>query len=60
MTERLARRYAGRHGLDYETAFNGKVELSARYDNAIECERMLMSYSEMPHKTIITPHRLYD
>jgi CRISPR-associated endonuclease Csy4 len=53
--ERLARRYARRHGLDYETAFNGKVELSARYDNTTECERMLMSYSEMPHKTITTP-----
>ncbi len=53
--ERLARRYAKRHNLDYETAFNGKVELCAKHDNAIECERMLMSYSEMPHKTITTP-----
>ena len=53
--ERLARRYARRHGLDYETAFNGKVELSAKHDNATECERMLMSYSEMLHKTITTP-----
>lgn len=53
--ERLARRYAKRHNLDYEIAFNGRVELSARHDNATECERMLMSYSEMPHKTITTP-----
>jgi len=53
--ERLARRYARRHGLDYEAAFNGKVELCARHGNATECERMLMSYSEMPHKTITTP-----
>jgi CRISPR-associated endonuclease Csy4 len=53
--ERLARRYARRHNLDYETAFNGKVELSARHENATECERKLMSYSEMPHKTITTP-----
>lgn len=53
--ERLARRYARRHELDYETAFNGKVELSAKHDHATECERMLMSYSEMPHKTIATP-----
>jgi len=53
--ERLARRYAKRHNLDYETAFNGKVELCAKRDNATECERMLMSYSEMPHKTITTP-----
>jgi CRISPR-associated endonuclease Csy4 len=53
--ERLARRYAKRHNLDYETAFNDKVELCAKHDNATECERMLMSYSEMPHKTITTP-----
>lgn len=53
--ERLVRRYAKRHNLDYETAFNGKVELCAKHDNATECERMLMSYSEMPHKTIPTP-----
>ncbi|GKS68083.1 type I-F CRISPR-associated endoribonuclease Cas6/Csy4 [Nitrosomonas sp. PY1] len=53
--ERLARRYAKRHNLDYETAFNHKVELCAKHDNAIECERMLMSYSEMPHKIITTP-----
>lgn len=53
--ERLARRYAKRHNLDYETAFNGKFELSARHDNATEYERMHLSYSEMPHKTITTP-----
>jgi len=53
--ERLARRYAKRHNLDYETALNGKVELSAKLGIGIECERTLMSYSEMPHKTISTP-----
>ncbi len=53
--ERLARRYAGRHGLDYEAAFNGKIELSAKHDKAAESEKILMSYSEMPHKTINTP-----
>lgn len=53
--ERLARRYAKRHSLDFETAFNGKVELSAKHDNATKCERRLMSYSEIPHKTITTP-----
>ena len=53
--ERLARRYAKRHNLDYETAFNGKVELCTKHVNVAECERMLMSYSEMPHKTITTP-----
>ncbi len=53
--ERLARRYAKRHNLDYETAFNGKIELSAKHDNAIGCDKTLMSYNEMPHKTITTP-----
>ncbi|MGZ0020312.1 type I-F CRISPR-associated endoribonuclease Cas6/Csy4 [Nitrosomonas sp. wSCUT-2] len=53
--ERLARRYAKRHNLDFEAAFTGKVELCAKYDNVAECQRMLMSYSEMPHKTITTP-----
>lgn len=53
--ERLARRYAKRHNLDYETAFNGKVELCAKHDNATEYQKVLMSYSQMPHKTITTP-----
>lgn len=53
--ERLARRYAKRHNLDYETAFNGKIELSAKHDNATGCDKTLMSYNEMPHKTITTP-----
>lgn len=53
--DRLARRYARRHGLDYEAAFNGKVELSAKRDEAAESEKILMSYSEMPHKIINTP-----
>lgn len=53
--ERLARRYAKRHNLDYQTAFNGKVELCAKHDNATEYKKVLMSYSEMPHKTITTP-----
>lgn len=53
--ERLARRYAKRHNLDYEAAFNGKVELCAKHDNATEYQKALMSYSEMPHKIITTP-----
>jgi len=53
--ERLARRYAKRHNLDYETAFNGKIELSAKHGNATGCDKTLMSYNEMPHKTITTP-----
>lgn len=53
--ERLARRYAKRHNMDYEAAFNGKVELCAKHDNATEFQKVLMSYSQMPHKTITTP-----
>lgn len=53
--KRLARRYAKRHNLDYETAFNGKAGLCAKHDNATEYQKVLMSYSEMPHKTITTP-----
>jgi len=53
--ERLARRFAKRHNLDYETAFNGKVELCAKHDNATEYQKVLMSYSQMPHKIITTP-----
>lgn len=53
--ERLARRYAKRHNLDYETTFNGKVELCAKHNDTTKCEKMLMSYSEMPQKIITTP-----
>ena len=53
--ERLARRYAKRHGLDYETTLNGNVKLSVKPQTGMECEKMLMSYSEMPHKTITSP-----
>lgn len=53
--ERLARRYAKRHDLDYENALNTKVELSAKPKAGMECEKMLMSYNEMLHKIISTP-----
>lgn len=53
--ERLARRYAKRHNMDYEAALNSKVELSAKLEAGVECEKTLMSYSEMPHQTILTP-----
>lgn len=53
--ERLARRYAKRHNLDYETALNGRVELSAKAEEGGRCEKVMMSYSEMPNKAIATP-----
>ncbi len=53
--ERLARRYAKRHNMDYEAALNSKVELSVKLEAGVECEKTLMSYSEMPHQTILTP-----
>lgn len=53
--ERLARRYAKRHNMDYEAALNSKVELSVKLEAGMECKKTLMSYSEMPHQTIPTP-----
>ena len=53
--ERLARRYAKRHNMDYEAALNSKVELSVKPEAGAECGKTLMSYSEMPHQTILTP-----
>lgn len=53
--ERLARRYAKRHNMDYAAALNSKVELSVKLEAGMECEKTLMSYSEMPHQTILTP-----
>lgn len=53
--ERLARRYASRHSMDYETVLNGSVELSVKLKSKADCEKKLMRYSEMPHKTVTTP-----
>ncbi len=53
--ERLARRYAKRHNMDYEAALNNKVELSVKPEAGLECGKTLMRYSEMPHQTIATP-----
>ncbi len=53
--ERLARRYAKRHNIDYEAALNSRVELSVRSEMESEHEKKLMSYSEMPNKIIATP-----
>lgn len=53
--ERLARRYASRHSMDYEIVLNGSVELSVKSGSKADCEKKLMRYSEMPHKTVTTP-----
>lgn len=53
--ERLARRYASRHKMDYETVLNGSVELSVKSGSKADYEKKLMRYSEMPHKTVTTP-----
>lgn len=53
--ERLARRYAKRHDLDYETALNNAVELSIRTKEVNGATKALMRYSEMPHRAIATP-----
>lgn len=53
--ERLARRYAKRHNLDYETALNRPVEMSAKSKEEGACIKVSLSYKDMPHKTIGTP-----
>lgn len=53
--ERLARRYASRHSMDYEIVLNGSVELSVKSGSKAGSEKKLMRYSEMPHKTVTTP-----
>lgn len=52
--QRLARRYAKRHDLDFETAFNGVVELRS---NSTENPTYPTSYRycDMPEKHIATP-----
>jgi CRISPR-associated endonuclease Csy4 len=52
--ERLARRYAKRHNLDYETALNGPIDLTAKSPpNA--GYKMQFRYCDMPKKTVPTP-----
>lgn len=53
--ERLARRYAKRHRVDYDTALNGTVVLSVKPTQSIEDNKAVMRYSEMPHQVIATP-----
>jgi len=53
--ERLARRYAKRHNVDYETALNGPVVLSVKSKENVGCEKVEMRYSELEQQTITTP-----
>ncbi|MDD2760650.1 MAG: type I-F CRISPR-associated endoribonuclease Cas6/Csy4 [Methylomonas sp.] len=52
--ERLARRYAKRHDLDFETALNGVVELRAD-SNGGETYPKSFRYCDMPNQRIATP-----
>lgn len=52
--ERLARRYAKRHDLDFETALNGVVELRADSNSGAAYPKSFR-YCEMPDKRIATP-----
>jgi len=53
--ERLARRYAKRHRVDYDTALNGTVVLSVKPTQSIEDNKAEMRYSEMQYQVIATP-----
>lgn len=53
--ERLARRYAKRHNLNYETVLNDQVELSTKPEIGTVSGKVLMSYGHMPHKIVTTP-----
>ena len=53
--ERLARRYAKRHNVDYDLALNGMVTLSVKSLQNPECTKAEMRYSEMKHQTITAP-----
>ncbi len=53
--ERLARRYARRHNLDYETALNSEIELSVKSNNDAGYEKKLIRYCDLPDKIIPTP-----
>ena len=52
--ERLARRYAKRHNVDYETALNSTIDLTAKsIPNA--GYKTQFCYCDMPKKTVPTP-----
>ena len=52
--ERLARRYANRHNVDYETALNGMVDLTAKAPANADY-KMQFRYCDLPKKSISTP-----
>lgn len=52
--ERLARRYAKRHNLDYETALNSTIDLTDKSTPNADY-KMQFRYCEMPKKSIPTP-----
>ena len=53
--ERLARRYAKRHHVDYETALNGTVDLLADKKPANADYKMQFRYCDLPKKSVSTP-----
>ena len=53
--ERLARRYAKRHGVDYDTALNGLVDLKTTEKPVNADYKMQFRYSEMTKKSISSP-----
>jgi CRISPR-associated endonuclease Csy4 len=53
--ERLARRYAKRHNVDYDSALNGMVVLSVKSMQNTGSTKAEMRYSEMEHQNITTP-----
>lgn len=52
--ERLARRYAKRHGMDFETALNDSIELTGQASASSNYKREFR-YCEMPQKSISAP-----
>lgn len=52
--ERLARRYAKRHNIDYETALNSTIDLTAHLNPNPEY-KMQFRYSDMPQRNVSTP-----
>jgi CRISPR-associated endonuclease Csy4 len=52
--ERLARRYANRHNMDYETALNGTIDLTDKAPPNADY-KMQFRYCDMPKKSVSTP-----
>lgn len=51
--ERLARRYAKRHDLDFDTALSRPVEMSVKGEDGVS--KGLLRYADLPDKPITTP-----